>query len=168
MKCAHRRPRQLRSACCVVKNRASCSSAYPPRPGRYAYLGHSRGFALLCSEHVLDEWLVDHGGTWAERHGGLLCLGEVLMLAPAEVFVQCRAATEKAIAKGLEDDNVPVTIPPTHRSLSNVRLKSDCARYGPPLFSHWQHWGWQHFGVANRPIRLFKRLRSCSIRAWQS
>ena len=54
---------------------------------------------MLCSEHVLDEWLVDHGGTWAERHGGLLCLGEVLMLAPAEVFVQCRAATKKAIAK---------------------------------------------------------------------
>ena len=123
---------------------------------------------MLCSEHVLDEWLIDHGGTWAERHGGLLCLGEVLMLAPAEVFVQCRAATEKAIAKGLEDDNVPVTIPPTQRSLSNVRLKSDCARYGPPLFLHWQHWGWQHFGAAKQQMQTSNCWLVCLIRAWQS
>ena len=70
--------------------------------------------------------------------------------------------------KGLEDDNVPVTIPPTQRSLSNVRLKSDCARYGPPLFLHWQHWGWQHFGAAKRQMQTSNCWLVCLIRAWQS
>ena len=72
------------------------------------------------------------------------------------------------IGKGLEDDNVPVTIPPTQRSLSNVRLKSDCARYGPPLFLHWQHWGWQHFGAAKRQMQTSNCWLVCLIRAWQS
>lgn len=61
-----------------------------------------------CSEEILDEWLVDHGGTWAERHGGMLCLGSVLSGCSPELLAAARPNCEKAVGTALADENLPV------------------------------------------------------------
>jgi len=64
--------------------------------------------AGTLQEEILDEWLVDHGGTWAERQGGMLCLGSVLASCSAEILAAVRSNCEAAVGKGLADENLPV------------------------------------------------------------
>ena len=67
-----------------------------------------RGPIACPSEEILDEWVVDHGGTWAERQGGMLCLGSALASCSAEVLAAVRSNCEAAVSKGLADENLPV------------------------------------------------------------
>lgn len=76
----------------------------------YAFLltAALHGITAQHSEEILDEWLVDHGGTWAERQGGMLCLGSFLASCSAELVTAVGSNCEATISKGLADENVPV------------------------------------------------------------
>ncbi len=70
---------------------------------------------------------MDHGGTWAERQGGMLCLGSVLASCSAEVLSAVRSNCEAAVSKGLSDENLPVQAAAvgTMAALSLAALRHD-------------------------------------------
>eukprot|EP01043_Picozoa_sp_COSAG02_P009516 COSAG02_NODE_324_length_24643_cov_107.975228_5_plen_292_part_00 len=91
---------------CVLLCRVSPpNNSKPSHPCDCLTEGH---YALARREEILDEWLVDHGGTWAERQGGMLCLGSVLASCSAEILAAVRSNCEAAVGKGLADENLPV------------------------------------------------------------